>query len=98
MWLVLVCADLDSGSGMVELDKSWCILVFVTSHYFEKLNSLKELFRAVCQGKHILAMLEPDATQQGGLDREDVQALVTNAMLDKHRVRSSCSRTCTCGM
>jgi hypothetical protein len=81
-----VCADLKSGSGMTQLDKSDCILVFCTTHYFEKRNSLKELFRAVCQGKYILAMLEPDVTQQGGLDQEDVKELITNAKLDRFRV------------
>jgi hypothetical protein len=83
-----VCADLKSGSGMRELDKSGCILVFYTSQYFEKRNSLKDLYRAVCQCKHILAMLEPDVTQQGGLNSMDVQALITNALLDKFKVRS----------
>jgi hypothetical protein len=81
-------ADLKSGSGMTELDKSGCILVFFTSHYFEKRNSLKELYRAVCQSKHILAMLEPDVAQQGGHDQVDVRALITNAQLDKFKVRS----------
>jgi hypothetical protein len=81
-----VCADLKSGSGKAELDKSECTLVFCTLPYFEKRNSLKELFRAVCHNKYILAMLEPDVTQQGGLDRESVQALITNAKLDKFKV------------
>ena len=35
--------DLKSGSGTAEVDKSECILVFCTSQYFEKKNSLKEL-------------------------------------------------------
>ena len=71
---------------MTELDNSGCILVFCTSQYFEKRNSLKELFRAVCQRKHILAMLEPDLAQQGGLNQVDVQALITNTKLDELRV------------
>jgi hypothetical protein len=71
---------------MTQLDKSDCILVFCTTHYFEKRNSLKELFRAVCQDKYILAMLEPDETQQGGLTQEGLQALITNAKLDKFKV------------
>jgi hypothetical protein len=83
---VLVCADLKSGSGLKELDKSGCILVFCTSPYFEKRNSLRELYRAVCQGKYILAMLEPDVTQQGGLDQAGVHALVTNDLLDLFQV------------
>jgi hypothetical protein len=83
---LVLTADLKSGSGTVELDKSGCILVFSTSQYFEKRNSFKELFRAVCQGNYILAMLEPDVTQQGGLNQVDVQDLITNAKLDKYKV------------
>jgi len=75
--------DLKSGSGTAELDKSGCVLVFCTLPYFEKRNSFKELYRAVCQGKYILAMLEPDATQQGGLNQEAMQALITNVKLKK---------------
>ena len=71
---------------MTELDKSGCILVFCTSPYFEKRNSLKELFRAVCQHKYIIAMLEPDVAQQGGLKKVDVQALITNAKLNQFQV------------
>jgi hypothetical protein len=81
-------ADLKSGSSTAELDKSGCILVFCTVHYFEKRNSLKELVCAVWQGKCIRAMLEPDATQQGGLDQVEVRALITNATLDKYQVRN----------
>ena len=79
--------DLKSGSGTAEVDKSECILVFCTSQYFEKKNSLKELYRAVCQRRPILAMLEPDATQEGGLDQEAVEALITNKKLDKFNLR-----------
>jgi hypothetical protein len=86
--VLFVCAraDLKIGSGTAELDQSECVLVFCTSYYFEKRISLKELFRAVCQNKHILAMLEPDVAQHGGLNQVDVQALITNAKLDKFQV------------
>ena len=79
--------DLKSGSGTSEVDQSECILVFCTLQYFEKKNSLKELYRAVCQRRPILAMLEPDVTQEGGLNQADVQALITNRVLDKHGLR-----------
>jgi hypothetical protein len=85
-------ADLKSGSGLTELDKSGCILVFCTVQYFEKRNSLTELYCAVCKSKHILAMLEPDVTQQGGLDQVGVQALITNTKLNRLRV---CRRVLT---
>ena len=76
-------ADLKSGSGTAEVDKSECILVFCTSQYFEKKNSLKELYRSVVQRRRILAMLEPDATQQGGKDQSDIKAVVTNGKLEQ---------------
>ena len=79
--------DLKSGSGTAEVDKSECILVFCTSQYFEKKNSLKELYRAVVQRRPILAMLEPDATQEGGLDQVAVESLITNKKLDHFKLR-----------
>jgi hypothetical protein len=84
--LVLVRADLKSGNGMSELDKSRCILVFCTAPYFEKRNSLRELYRAICQGKYMLAMLEPDVAQQGGLNKTDVEALITDDKLNQFHV------------
>ena len=79
--------NLKSGSGTAEVDKSECILVFCTSQYFEKKNSLKELYRAVVQRRPMLAMLEPDPSQEGGLDQAAVEALITNAKLDKFKLR-----------
>jgi len=79
--------NLKSGSGTAEVDKSECILVFCTSQYFEKKNSLKELYRAVCQRRPILAVLEPDESQDGGLDQPAVEALITNKKLDKFKLR-----------
>ena len=73
MCLPAVCAsvdDLRSGSGTAEVDKSGCVLVFCTSQYFEKKNSMKELYRAVVQRRPILAMLEHNPTQEGGLDQD----------------------------
>ena len=78
--------DLKSGSGTAEVDKSTCILVFCTAQYFEKKNSLKELYRAVVQRIHILAMLEPDATQEGGLDQKAVEARITNAKIEAFKL------------
>jgi hypothetical protein len=79
--------DLKSGSGTAEVDQSNCILVFCTAQYFTKQNSLKELYRAVVQRRPILAMLEPDATQEGGLNQAAVEALITNTALDKFKLR-----------
>ena len=76
--------DLKSGSGTAEVDKSQCVLVFCTKAYFEKKNSMKELYRAVCNRRPILAMLEPDATQDGGADvcQAAITDLLTDAKID----------------
>jgi hypothetical protein len=81
-----VWADVDDlkfghGSGLAELDKSCCILAFCTSQYFEKFNSLRELYRTVAQSRPILAMLEPDKAQEGGLDQKAIEALITSDTL-----------------
>jgi len=39
------------------------------------------------QRRPILAMLEPDATQEGGLDQAAVEALITNEKLDRFKLR-----------
>jgi hypothetical protein len=57
--------------------------VFCTSSYFAKKGSFEELYCAVAQQRQILAMLEPDPTQEGGLEKADVEALVTNEQLLK---------------
>ena len=74
--------NLKSGSGTAEVDKSECILVFCTKAYFEKKNSMKELYRAVVQKRPILAMLEPDVTQDGGLDEPVIRAMLGSEDLD----------------
>ena len=43
--------------------------------------------RAVVQRRPIIAMLEPDATQEGGLDQAAVEKLITNKKLDKFNLR-----------
>jgi len=79
--------NLKSGRGEAEVDKSECILVFCTKAYFNTINSMKELYRAVVNRRPILAMLEPDTTQDGGLDKAAVQALLTDKHLDKFNLR-----------
>ena len=57
--------------------------VFCTSSYFEKKASLKELYRSVVQQRPILAMLEPDRSQDGGLTKVDVEALIINQAFEQ---------------
>ena len=48
---------------------------------------MKELYRAVTNRRPILAMLEPDSTQDGGLDERDITKLLTDQYLDKFELR-----------
>lgn len=43
---------------------------------------MRELYRSVTQKRPILAMLEPDPTQEGGLHQSSIEALITNERLD----------------
>eukprot|EP00966_Prymnesium_polylepis_P175219 4054713-Prymnesium_polylepis.2 len=52
--------DLTTGSGTKEVDHSRCILVFAMPVYFERINCVKELTRAIVRDKKITLML-PDA-------------------------------------
>jgi len=81
-----VFLDVDAhfcGSTIHEIDNSQCMLVFCTSSYFEKKTSLEELYRAVAQRRPILAMLEPERSQEGGLKRADVEGLITIQRLEQ---------------
>lgn len=57
--------------------------VFCTSSYFQKKGSLEELYRSVVQQRPILAMLEPEQSQEGGLKQADIEALITNKILEQ---------------
>jgi hypothetical protein len=57
--------------------------IFCTASYFEKQASLEELYRAVAQRIPIMAMLEPEQFQDGGLKKQDVVELLTNQTLEK---------------
>ena len=83
--------DLKSGSGTAEVDKAECILVFCTKQYFEKKNSFKELYRAVVQRRTILAMLEPDATQEGGFDQATIERFITSKSVSKFNLQTKWS-------
>jgi hypothetical protein len=57
--------------------------VFCTTSYFEKQQSLMELYRSVLQRRPILAMLEPDRSQEGGLRQIDVERLITKQRFEQ---------------
>ena len=49
---------------------------------------MKELYRAVVQCRPILAVLEPDESQDGGLNQDAITSLITDELLDQHGLRS----------
>jgi len=73
----------DEQSTVRQIDSSGCILVFCTASYFEKQASLEELYRSVAQRRPVLAMLEPEQFQDGGLKQLDVVELLTDQRLEK---------------
>ena len=60
MRVFLDVEDLVSGGGQKEVDHSHCVIVFGMPVYFEKINCVKELMRAVMRKKPITLLL-PDA-------------------------------------
>merc|ERR1712008_446849 len=51
------------------------------------MGSMKELYRAVSQGKRILACLEPDVTQNGGVHQQNIKEYLTDEVLDGHKLK-----------
>ena len=79
--------NLSKGSGTEQIDKSGSVLVYLTRAYFQKMNSMKELYRAVVNRRPIIVVLEPDASQDGGMSQSDIEALLTDAHIDRFKLR-----------
>ena len=76
--------DLSRGSGTNEVDHSRCILVFAMPVYFEKINCVKELTRAIVRHKQITLLL-PDAEVHGQFTQEMIREIVTGGWVHKWR-------------
>ena len=63
--------DLLKGRGKEYLDVSGTVLVFCTQGYFQSLNCMRELVRAVLKSKPIICMLEPEE-RHGRLTPEEI--------------------------
>lgn len=63
--------DLQEGRGAEYVDKSMVILVCCTRGYFDSVNCMRELLRALYNGKPLIALLEPEA-RRGGMTRDEV--------------------------
>ena len=70
--------DLKHGAGADYVDKSSSVLAMCTVEYFRSRACARELFRAVLQGKPLIALLEPDE-RRGGLSRQAIAHLLISA-------------------
>ena len=85
MHVFLDVENLARGSGIRELDHSKVILVFAMPVYFEKVNCVKELIRAIVRDKPITLLL-PDAEVHGVFTEAMVREIVTEEWLKQWKL------------
>jgi len=78
--------DLAKGSGTKEVDHSRCVLVFAMPVYFEKINCVKELTRAIVRHKQITLLL-PDSEVHGAFTQAMISEIVTDAWVSKWKLQ-----------
>jgi len=86
MHVFLDVEDLTSGSGTKEVDHSQCILVFAMAVYFQKINCVKELTRAIVRRKPITLLL-PDAEVHGEFTEAMIREIVTDEWLRRWKLQ-----------
>eukprot|EP00966_Prymnesium_polylepis_P096594 2237927-Prymnesium_polylepis.1 len=77
MHVFLDVEDLMSGSGTNEVDHSRSIVLFAMPVYFEKINCVKEMTRAIVRHKQITLLL-PDAEVHGVFTTAMISEIVTD--------------------
>jgi len=77
--------DLNSGYGAESVDSSQHILVFAMPVYFEKINCVRELVRAIVRDKPITLLL-PDAEVHGEFTQAMIGEIVTGEWLEQWRL------------
>ena len=82
MRIFLDVEDLVKGYGAEIVDKSRCILVFAMPVFFEKINCVRELVRAVVRNKQITLLL-PDAEVHGVVTQEIIGGIVTDQWMEQ---------------
>jgi len=82
MQVFLDVEDLASGSGTKEVDHSHCIFIFAMPVYFEKVNCIKEMFRALVRKKDV-SLLLPDAEVHGAFTQAMIRDIVTDSWVKK---------------
>jgi len=77
--------DLTSGYGAESVDSSQCILVFAMPVYFEKINCVRELVRAIVRDKPITLLL-PDAEVHGEFTQAMISEIVTDVWMEQWKL------------
>eukprot|EP00966_Prymnesium_polylepis_P274221 6335049-Prymnesium_polylepis.1 len=77
MHVFLDVEDLVTGGGTKEVDHSRSILVFAMPVYFQKINCVKEMTRAIVRNKQITLLL-PDTEVHGEFTTAMIGGIVTD--------------------
>ena len=77
--------DLTSGSGTKEVDHSRSIVLFAMPDYFEKINCVKEMTRAIVRHKQITLLL-PDAEVHGVFTTAMISDIVTDEWVQRWKL------------
>jgi len=77
--------DLTSGYGAESVDSSQCVLIFAMHVYFEKINCVRELVRAIVRNKPITLLL-PDAEVHGEFTQAMVREIVTDVWVEQWKL------------
>eukprot|EP00966_Prymnesium_polylepis_P034757 807914-Prymnesium_polylepis.2 len=80
--------DLVSGYGAETVDKSRSILVFALPVFFDKINCVRELVRAIVRNKQITLLL-PDAEVHGVVTHEVIRGIVTDQWVEQWRLKKT---------
>jgi hypothetical protein len=83
--------DLTSGYGAESVDSSQCILVFAMHVYFEKINCVRELVRAIVRNKPITLLL-PDAEVHGEFTQAMIAEILTDEWMQKWKLEKKTGR------
>jgi len=85
MRVFLDVEDLERGYGAEVVDKSRSILIFAMPVFFEKINCVAELVRAVVRNKQITLLL-PDAEVHGEFTTAMIAEIVTDDWVQKSQL------------
>jgi hypothetical protein len=80
--------DLVSGYGAEIVDKSRSILIFAMPVFFDKINCVRELVRAIVRNKQVTLLL-PDAEVHGVVTQEIIRGIVTDEWVEQWKLKNT---------